>query len=240
MDDMLLSERSFKKLDPVIDKVLSICRRKNMKLNPKKFKVGTSVEFRGTNVKYSPANDIVQITPSEDKVEELLGRNPPKSRKDLPSVLGSLNQLSQWCPSVKVKIPLKRKMCGNNNIFKTSPQLEEEFNTMKNYVKKTVTLSPLEMGKEIHLHTDASNLGLGYILSQPHKNSEDDNQDHYHRKRNIITLGSAGLTSTQERYSVGEQEALSVLHAVQKTDFYLRGAKKILVHTDNKNLVDYF
>ena len=39
-----------------------------------------------------------------------------------------------------------RKMCGNNNIFKTSPQLEEEFNTMKTYVKKTVTLSPLEMG----------------------------------------------------------------------------------------------
>ena len=28
MDDMLLSERSFKKLDPVIDKVLSICRKK--------------------------------------------------------------------------------------------------------------------------------------------------------------------------------------------------------------------
>ena len=74
-----------------------------MKLNPKKFKVGTSVEFGGTNVKYSPANDRVQITPAEDKVEELLGRNPPKSKKELQSVLGSLNQLSQWCPSVKVK-----------------------------------------------------------------------------------------------------------------------------------------
>ena len=56
MDDMLLSKRSFKKLDPVIDKVLAICRKKNMKLNPKKFKIGASVEFGGTNVKYSPAN----------------------------------------------------------------------------------------------------------------------------------------------------------------------------------------
>ena len=89
----------------------------------------------------------MQITPLEDKVEELLGRNPPTSKKDLQSVLGSLNQLSQWCPTVKVKIPLMRKMCGNNNIFKASPQLEEEFNTMKSYIKKTVTLSLWRWGK---------------------------------------------------------------------------------------------
>ena len=145
----------------------------------KKIEIGTSVEFGGTNVKYNPANDRVQITPSEEKVDELLGRNPPKSKKDLQSILASLNQLSQWCTSIKVKITLMRKMCGNNNNFQTSPQLEEEFNTMKTYIKKTVTLSPLDMGKELHLHTDASNNGLGYILSQPHNNSEDDNKDHY-------------------------------------------------------------
>ena len=54
-----------------------------MKLNPPKFKVGTSVEFGGTTVKYSPANNRIQITPSEEKVEELLGREPPKSKKYL-------------------------------------------------------------------------------------------------------------------------------------------------------------
>ena len=113
------------------------------------------------------------------------------------------------------EVPLMRKMCGNNNHFQTSPQLEEELNTMKTYIKKTVTLSPSEMGKELHLHRDASNNGLGYILSQPHNNSEDDNKDHYQRRRNIITLGSAGLSGAQKRYSVGEQEALFVLHAVQ-------------------------
>ena len=59
-------------------------------------------------------------------------------------------------------------------------------------------------------------------------------------KCNIITLGSAGLTSTQERYSSGEQECLAVLHAIQKTDFYVRGAKKIYVFSDNKNLCNYF
>ena len=60
MDDLLLSEENFKKLDPVIDRILSICRKKNMKLNPTKFKVGQEVEFGGTNVKYSQSNKRIQ------------------------------------------------------------------------------------------------------------------------------------------------------------------------------------
>ena len=146
--NILLSGTSYKALDPVIHKVLSICRRKNMKLNPDKFKVGKSVEFGGTTVKYSPANERVQISPSEAKIEELLGCDPPKTKKDLQSILGSLNQLSQWIPQVKCKIPLMHKLCGANNQFHTSPQLEEEFSTMKKYIKRTVVLSPLEVEKE--------------------------------------------------------------------------------------------
>ena len=83
MDDILLSEESYKKLNPVIDRILYICRRRNMKLNPDKFKVGKEVEFGVTTVKYSPSNKRIQISPSEEKVEELLGREPPKTKKDL-------------------------------------------------------------------------------------------------------------------------------------------------------------
>ena len=107
-------------------------------------------------------------------------------------------------------------------------------------MKKTIVLSPLEVGREIHLHTDASSQGLGFILSQPHKDEEKRSTDHYRMRRNIITLGSAGLTSTQERYSTGEQECLAVLHAIQKTDYDIRGAQKIVVFSENKNLCDYF
>ena len=86
-----------------------------MKINPDKFKVGKSVDFGGTTVKYSQANERVQISLSEAKIEELLGRDPPKTKKELQSILGSLNQLSQWVPNVKIKIPLMRKLCEANN-----------------------------------------------------------------------------------------------------------------------------
>ena len=64
MDDLLLSEKNYKLLDPLIDRILSICREKNLKLNPSKFKIGPQVEFGGTVIKYSESNKRVQITPS--------------------------------------------------------------------------------------------------------------------------------------------------------------------------------
>merc|ERR1712081_165840 len=81
MDDLLLSEENFKKLDPIIDRTLAICRKRNMKLNPTKFKVGHEVEFGCINVTYSPSNKRIQISPSEEKVEELHGKEPPKTKK---------------------------------------------------------------------------------------------------------------------------------------------------------------
>ena len=169
-----------------------------------------------------------------------MGKEPPKTKKQLQSVLGSLNQLSTWMPQIKTHIPLMRKLSGGNNQFKESEQLTEEFELMKNQLKKTVTLSPLEIGRELHLHTNASNHGLGYILSQPHKEEKRENYANYNIRRNLVTLGSAGLSDTQQRYSAVEQECLAVLYAIQKVDHYVRGAPEIKVFTDNKNIKDYF
>ena len=90
MDNLLISEKNFKKLDPIIDRILSICQKKNMELNPSKFKIGHKVEFGGTLIKYSESNKKVQITPNEEEVKELLGKDPPKTKKELQSILGSL------------------------------------------------------------------------------------------------------------------------------------------------------
>ena len=50
MDDILLAQRNYRLLEPVIDKLLMICRKKNLKLNPTKFKIGNEVDFGGTRL----------------------------------------------------------------------------------------------------------------------------------------------------------------------------------------------
>ena len=88
MDDLLISERDYKRLDPIIDRILAICHKKNMKLNLSKFRIGHEVEFGGTLIKYSESNKRIEITPSEEKVEELLGKEPPKLRRTPRAPLG--------------------------------------------------------------------------------------------------------------------------------------------------------
>ena len=86
MDDISLAQRNYNLLDPVIDKLLMICRKKNLKLNPSKFKIGNQVDFGGTRLRFSKANNRVKITPSQQKIEELMGKEPPKTKKQLQSV----------------------------------------------------------------------------------------------------------------------------------------------------------
>ena len=91
---------------------------------------------------YNKADKKIEISPTEDKVEELLGRDPPTSKKDLQSVMGSLNQLAQWILSVKCYVPQMRKMTGLNNRFMWNEEINEEFVKMKQFVKDTIKLSP--------------------------------------------------------------------------------------------------
>ena len=78
----------------------------------------------------------IEISPNEKKIEELLGREYPKTKKELQSVLESLNQLTQWILSAKVKIPGMRKMIGANNKFNWLDELEEEIQLMSNLSRR--------------------------------------------------------------------------------------------------------
>ena len=48
MDDNLTSTGNIKQLENRLKKLLTICRKRNMKISPSKFQVGSSVVFGGT------------------------------------------------------------------------------------------------------------------------------------------------------------------------------------------------
>ena len=240
MDDLMATAKNFDDIKNILDQNLQTCRRKNIKLNKKKFNIGTSVIFGGAKVEYVKREDRIQISPKDEKIEELLGHEAPKTKKQCQSLLGSLNQLANWIPNIKLHIPGIRKLSGSNTLFTWNSELDQEFETMKKYVKKNVPLTPFDMKKPIHRHTDVSMSGMGYVLSQPRSKEVTENEDHYRTERNLITLGSCGLSQTQTRYSTIEQEMLAIKWAIEKTDFFVRSSKAILVFCDNKNISDIF
>ena len=59
-------------------------------------------------------------------------------------------------------------------------------------------------------------------------------------RRQLVTLGSTGLTETQSRYSTVELETLALVFTVPKLDYYLRYSSHIKVFTESRNLSDYW
>ena len=88
----------------------------------------------------------------------------------------------------------------------------------------------------MHLHIDASQEGLGYLLSHP---IEEDKEDSYRIQGQLVTLGSMGLSPAQSRYSTVKLEALALVHAVNKLDNYMCYCSNFRVFLDSKNLSDY-
>ena len=63
MDDLLITASNFQELTKRIVYVLQVCQRKNIKLSPKKFQAGECVTFGGTEIKYNPSLESVDLAP---------------------------------------------------------------------------------------------------------------------------------------------------------------------------------
>ena len=63
MDDLLITASNFQELTERRVYVLQVCQRKNIKLSPKKFQAGECVTFGGTEIKYNPSLESVDLAP---------------------------------------------------------------------------------------------------------------------------------------------------------------------------------
>ena len=90
-------------------------------------------------------------------------------------------------------MPKLRKLTGNG-VFKWTDAHDEELERVKEAVRDHIKLTPFDVEKPVHLHIDASQDGLGYLLSHT---MEGDKEDSYHMRGYAVTLGSTGLTETE-------------------------------------------
>jgi hypothetical protein len=106
---------------------------------------------------------------------------------------------------------------------------KEEHTKVLNRIKKllieNVMLAHPIPGRRYYVECDASNTGLGFILSQK--------DDRGHSK--VIHFGSRTLTPTERNYSTSEQECLAIVEAVKQFHVYLHG-QEFTVTTDHAAL----
>ncbi|GFW43438.1 retrovirus-related Pol polyprotein from transposon 17.6 [Trichonephila clavipes] len=103
---------------------------------------------------------------------------------------------------------------------------QNAFEELKTRLSKNPVLYSPDFTKPFIIQCDASNLGIGVVLSQ-----ECENEEH------PIMFLSKKLSLAGQNYSTTEKECAAIIFAVQKLKCYLDGHQKFVIQTDHNPLV---
>ena len=223
VDDVVAFDQDEQQHLQHVREILRHCENKGISLNRDKFKFcQPQAHFAGLTLTpegYSVSNDIV----------DAIAKFPtPSSRTDLRSFIGLTNQLASSTNELAtILAPLP--LLSTRNEFLWTQVHDNAFMKAKQSLSSAPTLAYFDASKETHLYTDASTLGLGFLLLQRQtKNTSD---------WRVMQAGSRFLTDTETRYAVIELECLAVAWAIKKCHLFLAGLNHFTVITDHNPLI---
>ncbi|GFV11030.1 retrovirus-related Pol polyprotein from transposon 17.6 [Trichonephila clavipes] len=103
---------------------------------------------------------------------------------------------------------------------------QNAFEELKTILSKNPVLYSPDFTKPFIIQCDASNIGIGVVLSQVCENEE-----------HPIMFLSKKLSLAEQKYSTTEKKCAAIIFAVQKLKCYLDGHQKFVIQTDHNPLV---
>ena len=166
------------------------------------------------------------LKPEEDKVKAIRDLEPPTTKKEIRSFIGSCSYYRKFLPNfsgiAKPLIDLTRK----NTRFKWEDAHQKAFDFLKDSLTEIPFLAYPDVSKPFTLFTDASNLCIGACLTQLSDEGEE----------LPIYFISHKLSDTQTRWSTIEKEAYAIFYAVNKLHYLLYGTQ-FTIRTDHQPLI---
>ena len=169
------------------------------------------------------------IQPMEDKVEAITNAPPPRNVSELKSYLGMINYYKKFSTNLSSVLAPLHSLLNSKTHWHWGKDQQQAFEQSKSFLKSSRLLVHYDDKKELILACDASENGLGAVLS--HK--MEDGSEH------PISFASRTLTKAETNYSNLEREALAVIFGVKKFHQYLYG-RQFILETDHKPLESLF
>ena len=172
------------------------------------------------------------IEPIQRQIDTILNIPNQKNLKQLRSLLGKFNYYANFIKNhAAIIAPLSELTKGHSEHPKNVPiTLTTKAMKAIDIMKHKLTNAPIlgfpdfYSGKPFIVTTDASFVGLAYIISQ-----EQDG------KERILGYGSRKLSEAESRYHINKLELLSVVTCLEKNKFLLY-PKEFILRVDNKSL----
>ncbi|MGH0185230.1 UNVERIFIED_CONTAM: hypothetical protein FKN15_017326 [Acipenser sinensis] len=167
-----------------------------------------------------------RVKPVVSKVQALVDAAIPKTKAQVRSLLGLAGYYRRFIPEyatvVNPLVDLTKKSAPNS--IKWSEECQGAFNTVKQRLCQAPALITPDFTKRFILHTDASDVGLGAVLSQMVGGVE-----------HPVLYISKKMLPRERNYSVVEKECLAIKWATHSLRYYLLGHSFDLV-TDHAPL----
>ena len=161
VDDVLVHETTQAEHDARLRAVLERLQKAGVTLNNKCEFSKQSMKFLGHII------DETGIYPDPEKTEAVRNFPRPEKVKDLQRFMGLVNQMGKFIPDRASHNERLRQLLKKENVWHWGQAQEQSFQRIKEELAAPRSLAYYNPKRPTILSTDASNLGLGAVLSTP-------------------------------------------------------------------------
>lgn len=221
LDDVVIKSYDWESHLPRVQAVLDSLREAGLTANPRKCKLA----FHETNyLGYTIGRGLVK--PQEVKLAAIWDWPRPHTKKQVRSFLGLANYYRRFIPDFAVLAAPLTDLTSkkHSRLVSWGPAAEEAFGDLKRALCAKPVLTAPDFDKEFVVQADASETGLGAVLTQLHGEEE-----------HPVLYLSRKLLRCERNYATVEKECLAVKWALETLRYYLLGRRFTLV-TDHAPL----
>jgi hypothetical protein len=218
LDDIVIYAKSLAEHDAKIRQVFDRLRGSNLKLKPEKCEFLREVSYLGHIISENG------VLPDKAKTKVIEEFPTPQNTKQLKSFLGLMSYYRRFIPRFSTIASPLHKLLKKDVTYEWTEAQEHAFRSLQSRLVSPPILRYPDYTRKFILTTDASNEGVGAVLSQGEIG-----------KDFPIAFASRSLNKAEKNYSTTEKELLAIVWGVRYFRPYLYGTKFTIV-TDHKPL----
>lgn len=215
LDDIVVFGRTIQEHNQNLVTLFDRLRATGLKLQPDK------CEFLRPELEYLGHLITAEgVKPNPNKINAVQDFKIPSNQKQVKSFLGLSGYYRKFIMNFSTIAKPLIELTKTDQPFNWTDKCDESFKKLKKLLCSSPVLRYPDYDKEFTLTTDASNVGLGGVLSQ---------------EGHPICYISRTLNKPEMNYTTTEKELLAIVWAVKRLRQYLLG-KKFTIQTDHQAL----
>jgi len=221
LDDVIVFGRTFdeqlSRLSEVFDRLKAVNLK--LKLKPSKcFLCRQSIEFLGHVV----SKDCLSMQP--EKIKSIVEWKTPETIHEVCVFMGMSGYYRRFIKDFSLIAAPLYGLTKKDTAFHWTPECQEAFDELESrLVRESVLVLPRDDGTYI-LDTDASNFGLGAVLSQ-----------HQPEGKKVIPYASRTTMRPEQKYETTRKELLAIIVGLKQFRQYLLG-RNFVIQTNHAAL----